>query len=168
MPLYYTRFIIFSSAAVRYILFQKQCADLKAESHSEAVESMQPESVISPKSRNYIIIASLLALFLGALDALVMSAAMPTIVADLSGLHLYSWVYSAYLLARAVSLPVFGKLADIFRSRRLYIISICIFLVGSIFAGLAQSMTQLILSREFQIFVALNNECFPYISLQSH
>ena len=65
---------------------------------------MQSEAVISPKSRNYIILASLLALFLGALDALVMSAAMPTIVADLSGLHLYSWVYSAYLLARAVAL----------------------------------------------------------------
>ena len=44
-----------------------------------------------------------------------MSAATPTIVADLGGLHLYSWVYSAYFLARAVALPVFGKLADIFR-----------------------------------------------------
>ena len=91
-----------------------------------------------------------MALFLGALDALVMSAAMPTIVTDLGGLHLYSWVYSAYLLARAVSLPVFGKLADMFKSRRLFIISICTFLLGSIFAGLAQSMTQLILSRVLQ------------------
>ena len=49
-------------------------------------------SLISRKRRFYIITAALLALFLGALDALVMSAAMPTIIADLGGLHLYSWV----------------------------------------------------------------------------
>ncbi len=108
------------------------------------------EILISRKGRYYIIAAALLALFLGALDALVMSAAMPTIIADLGGLHLYSWVYSAYLLARAVSLPIFGKLADIFNSKRLFIISIGIFLVASIFAGLAQSMTQLIAWRVFQ------------------
>ena len=106
-----------------------------------------------------------MALFLGALDALVMSAAMPTIVADLGGLHLYSWVYSAYLLARAVSLPVFGKLADIFRSRRLYIISICIFLLGSVLAGLAQSMMQLILSRVLQGIGAGGNFALVYIVL---
>jgi EmrB/QacA subfamily drug resistance transporter len=126
---------------------------------------MQPEAAISPKRRNYIIVASLLALFLGALDALVMSAAMPTIVADLGGLHLYSWVYSAYFLARAVALPVFGKLADIFRSRRLYIVSICIFLLGSLLAGLAQSMMQLILSRVLQGVGAGGNFALVYIVL---
>jgi EmrB/QacA subfamily drug resistance transporter len=109
-----------------------------------------PETIISRKSQYYIIAAALLALFLGALDALVMSAAMPTIIADLGGLHLYSWLYSAYLLARAVSLPIFGKLADIFNSKRLFIITISIFLMASIFAGLAQTMTQLILWRAFQ------------------
>lgn len=106
-----------------------------------------------------------MALFLGALDALVMSAAMPTIVADLGGLHLYSWVYSAYFLARAVALPVFGKLADIFRSRRLYIISICIFLLGSVFAGLAQNMMQLIISRVLQGIGAGGNFALVYIVL---
>ena len=127
--------------------------------------SRQPEAVLSPQSRNYVIIASLLTLFLGALDALVMSAATPTIVAELGGLHLYSWVYSAYFLARAVALPVFGKLADIFRSRRLFIISICIFLLGSIFAGLAQSMMQLILARVLQGIGAGGNFALVYIVL---
>jgi EmrB/QacA subfamily drug resistance transporter len=112
--------------------------------------AVAPEDLIGRKSRYCIITAALLALFLGALDALVMSAAMPTIVADLGGLHLYSWVYSAYLLARAVSLPIFGKLADIFNSKRLFIIAICIFLAASVFAGLARTMTQLILWRVFQ------------------
>ena len=126
---------------------------------------MQPEGVISPKSRNFIILATLLALFLGALDALVMAAAMPTIVADLGGLHLYSWVYSAYLLARAVSLPLFGKLADIFKTRRLYLISIGIFILGSVLAGLAQSMMQLILARVLQGIGAGGNFALVYIVL---
>ena len=146
-------------------MFRNQRTENEAELHSGAGEPRSPEAAISPRSRNYVIIASLLALFLGALDALVMSAAMPTIVADLGGLHLYSWVYSAYLLARAVSLPMFGKLADIFRSHSLYIISICIFLLGSILAGLAQNMIQLILARVLQGIGAGGNFALVYIVL---
>jgi len=132
---------------------------------AEIGETQQPGAIISPRKRNFIIIASLLALFLGALDALVMSAATPTIVAELGGLHLYSWVYSAYFLARAVSLPVFGKLADIYRSRRLFVISICIFMLGSILAGLAQNMMQLIISRVLQGIGAGGNFALVYIVL---
>jgi EmrB/QacA subfamily drug resistance transporter len=146
-------------------LSRSQHTKIDAESQSETGEARHPAAIISARSRKYIIIAALLALFLGALDALVMSAAMPTIVADLGGLHLYSWVYSAYFLARAVSLPVFGKLADIFRSRRLYVVSICIFLLGSILAGLAHSMMQLILSRVLQGIGAGGNFALVYIVL---
>ena len=71
-----------------------------------------------------IIGASLLALFLGAMDALVISAAMPTIITELGGLHLSAWVYSAYFLARTVALPVFGKLCDLFNTKRLFLFSI--------------------------------------------
>jgi EmrB/QacA subfamily drug resistance transporter len=131
----------------------------------KAAEAQPPDGLISSRRRNYIIAASLLALFLGGLDSLVVSAAMPTIVADLGGLALYSWVYSAYLLARAVALPIFGKLADIFRSRRLYIISIIIFMAGSISAGLSQSMMQLILSRVLQGIGAGGNFALVYIVL---
>ena len=146
-------------------MIQNKHASAAAESKSAGGQRLSPEIAIDAKSRLYIIIATLLVLFLGALDALVMSAAMPTIVSDLGGLHLYSWVYSAYLLARAVSLPVFGKLADIFSSRRLYIISICIFLLGSILAGLAQNMMQLILSRVLQGIGAGGNFALVYIVL---
>jgi EmrB/QacA subfamily drug resistance transporter len=146
-------------------LIQNKHAGAAAEKKSAGGERLSLETAIDAKRRFYIIIASLLALFLGALDAMVMSAAMPTIVADLGGLHLYSWVYSAYLLARAVSLPVFGKLADIFRSRRLYIISISIFLLGSVLAGLAQSMLQLILARALQGIGAGGNFALVYIVL---
>ena len=66
--------------------------------------------------------SALLALFLGALDTLIMGAAMPTIVSDLGGMELYSWVFSVYLLSRAVALPIFGKLCDLFDNKRLYMV----------------------------------------------
>jgi EmrB/QacA subfamily drug resistance transporter len=146
-------------------LSQPQSNDYSTEHITQPEEPPTPENLISRKKRFYVIAAALLTLFLGALDALVMSAAMPTIVTDLGGLHLYSWVYSAYLLARAVSLPVFGKLADIFKSRRLYVISILLFLLGSVLAGWAQSMTQLILARMLQGIGAGGNFALVYIVL---
>ena len=105
---------------------------------------------ISPAQRLAVTTAALLALFLGALDALVMSAAMPTIVAELGGLRLYSWVYSSYFLARAVSLPIFGKLADLFHNRNLFIAAIGLFIVSSVIAGCALNMIVLIVARVFQ------------------
>jgi EmrB/QacA subfamily drug resistance transporter len=101
-------------------------------------------------NQTWLISAVLLALFLGALDALVMSAAMPTIIAELSGLHLYAWVYSAYFLARAVALPIFGKLSDLFAVRRLLLISVTVFIAASMAAGAAPSMEFLVGARVFQ------------------
>ena len=110
---------------------------------------MAADSRSGPR-RRYIVLAALLALFLAAMDALVVSAAMPTIVADLGSLHLYSWVYSAYLLARAVALPVFGKLADLVSTRRLFLFSTALFLFSSLAAGAAPSMILLVVARVFQ------------------
>jgi EmrB/QacA subfamily drug resistance transporter len=100
--------------------------------------------------QTWLISAVLLALFLGALDALVMSAAMPTIIAELSGLHLYAWVYTAYFLARAVALPIFGKLSDLFAVRQLLLVSVTIFIAASMAAGAAPSMGFLVAARVFQ------------------
>ena len=94
--------------------------------------------------------AALLVLFLSALDALIVGAAMPTIVTDLGGLPLYSWVFTSYMLSRAVALPIFGKLCDLFKTKTLYNISIGLFLAGSVFAGISQNMVQLILARLLQ------------------
>jgi EmrB/QacA subfamily drug resistance transporter len=102
------------------------------------------------KDKNWIIWSALMALFLGALDALVMSAAMPTIIAELGGLHLYAWTYSAYFMARAVSLPIFGKLSDMYSSKLLFLISIGLFLIASIAAGFSPSMEFLVVTRVFQ------------------
>ena len=123
------------------------------------------EQGIDQRTRILIIAAALLALFLGAMDALIMSAAMPTIVADLGGLHLYSWVYSAYFLSRAISLPVFGKLADLYNNRRIFIFSIAVFVASSIAAGLAPNMMLLIVARVFQGIGAGGNFALVYIVL---
>ena len=97
-----------------------------------------------------IIGAALLALFLGAMDALIISLAMPTITTELGGLHLYAWVYSAYFLARAVALPVFGKLCDLFDTKKLFLFSIGLFIFSSAAAGASPSMALLIAARVFQ------------------
>lgn len=105
---------------------------------------------LNRKDRFLVIAAALMALFLGALDTLVMGAAMPTIVADMGGLEFYSWVFSVYLLSRAVALPIFGKLADLYSGKHLFGFAIAIFLAGSLVAGFSTSMVQLILARVLQ------------------
>lgn len=136
--------------------------------YTEPMTTAAPDDTtvpISPRRRQLVIAASLLALFLGALDALVMSAAMPTVVADLGGLDLYSWVYSAYLLTRTVALPIFGKLADITRTRTLYAVSILIFIAASLAAGFATGMPFLIACRALQGIGAGGTFALVYIVL---
>ncbi len=115
------------------------------------------------KGRFYIVASALLALFLGALDALIMSAAMPTIVVDLGGLDLYSWVFSAYLLSRAVSLPIFGKMADLFKTKNLFLFSVAMFILSSLLAGASVSMIQLIIARVVQGIGA--GGCFALVTI---
>lgn len=127
---------------------------------------MEPTTTtLNKKARYYIIASTLLALFLGALDALVMSAAMPTIVAELGGLHLFSWVYSSYLLSRAISLPIFGKLADMYDTKKLFIFSISLFLVSSLAAGFSENMAFLIFARTIKGIAAGGNFALVYIVL---
>jgi EmrB/QacA subfamily drug resistance transporter len=89
-------------------------------------------------------------MLLAALEATVVGTAMPTIVAALGGLAHYSWVFSAYLLTSTVTVPVWGKLSDLFGRRLLYQIGIGVFLIGSLACGISQTMTQLILARALQ------------------
>jgi EmrB/QacA subfamily drug resistance transporter len=105
---------------------------------------------ITGNARVFLLGAVLLALFLGALDALVVGSAMPTIVADLGGLPLYGWVFSSYMLTRAISLPIFGKLCDLVNSKKLYLIAISIFVISSVLGGAARTMVQLIVFRALQ------------------
>jgi EmrB/QacA subfamily drug resistance transporter len=89
-------------------------------------------------------------MFLAALEATVVGTAMPTVIAALGGLELYSWVFSAYLLASTVTVPAWGKLSDLYGRRPLYLWAISIFLLGSVLSGQAQTMMQLIAFRAIQ------------------
>ena len=84
------------------------------------------------------------------MEATVVGTAMPTVISALGGLELYSWVFSAYLLASTVTVPAWGKLSDLYGRRPLYLWAISIFLLGSVLSGQAQSMTQLIIFRAVQ------------------
>jgi EmrB/QacA subfamily drug resistance transporter len=89
-------------------------------------------------------------LLLAALDQTIVSTALPRIVGDLGGLTQYSWVFTAYLLATTVTVPIYGKLGDVYGRRPLFIIAICIFLLGSALCGVAQGMTELVIFRAIQ------------------
>ena len=95
-------------------------------------------------------IGILIGMFLAAMEATVVGTAMPTVISALGGLELYSWVFSAYLLASTVTVPAWGKLSDLYGRRPLYLWAISIFLLGSVLSGQAQSMTQLIAFRAIQ------------------
>ncbi len=88
--------------------------------------------------------------FLAALEATVVSTAMPTVIASLGGLNHYSWVFSAYLITATVTVPVWGKLSDLYGRRLLYQIGIAVFLLGSVLSGISTSMGQLIAFRALQ------------------
>src|SRR5258708_7872525 len=92
----------------------------------------------------------ILAMLLSSLDQTIVSTAMPTIVEELQGMEHISWVFTAYMLGSTVTVPIYGKLSDIFGRRKLYLMGIGFFLFGSILCGLAQDMTQLILFRGLQ------------------
>ncbi len=87
---------------------------------------------------------------LGALEATVVGTAMPTVIATLGGLAHYSWVFSTYLLTSTASVPIWGRLSDLYGRRRMYLLGILVFLLGSILSGVATSMMQLIFARAVQ------------------
>src|SRR6187399_467411 len=96
------------------------------------------------KRRRAITAGLLLGMSLGALEATVVGTAMPTVVASLGGLAHYSWVFSAYLLTSTASVPIWGRLSDLYGRRRMYLIGVTIFLIGSAISGAATSMFTLI------------------------
>lgn len=101
-------------------------------------------------------IAIMVSILLVAIDTTIVTTAMPNIVKLLSGLKLISWVFAIYLLTTSVTTPIFGKLADLFGRKAIFIFGVALFVIGSMLSGAAQSMQQLIWFRAFQGIGALN------------
>src|SRR6266496_5677142 len=97
-----------------------------------------------------ITIALMLGMALAALDTTIVGTAMPSIVGKLGGITLYSWVFSIYLLTSTTTVPIYGKLADLYGRKPLFLFGTALFLIGSAASGAAQSMEQLILFRAIQ------------------
>ena len=103
------------------------------------------------KRRTFVVVSGLLlGLLLAALNQTIVSTALPRIVADLGGFEHYSWVFSAYMLGATVTVPLYGKLSDIYGRRPFFALAIVFFMAGAVVSGTAQSMGQLIAGRAIQ------------------
>src|SRR3954468_14301488 len=89
-------------------------------------------------------------LALAALDQTIVATALPRIVTDLGGITQYSWVFTAYMLTSTVTVPLYGKLGDVYGRKNLFRFAIVVFLIGSALCGIATSMTQLVVFRAVQ------------------
>src|SRR5512140_903433 len=89
-------------------------------------------------------------MLLAALDQTIVSTALPTIVGDLGGLNHLSWVVTAYLLTSTPSVPLYGKISDLYGRKIVFQFAIVTFLLGSVVSGAAQSMLMLVLARGLQ------------------
>ncbi|MEA2179747.1 MAG: hypothetical protein QOG77_3044, partial [Solirubrobacteraceae bacterium] len=107
----------------------------------------------APASRRAVLAAYagiMLATLLAALDQTIVATALPGIVADLRAFEDLSWIVTAYLVASTVTVPLYGKLGDIHGRRRMFVVAISIFLVGSLLCALSQNVGQLVGARVVQ------------------
>jgi len=119
------------------------------DNQAAAVEASEVPS--GPRREILIVLPGLLlTLIIAMLDQLVVSTALPRIVGDLGGLNHLAWVVTAYILASTITTPLYGKLGDMYGRKRLLMIAIIVFLIGSALSGLSHSMDQLIAFRALQ------------------
>jgi EmrB/QacA subfamily drug resistance transporter len=120
------------------------------------IESTTPSTFEDPalglehRAKMEILGAILLGMFLAALDQTIVGPVLPTIVTQLNGADLYTWVVTIFLLTSTVTVPIYGKLSDLYGRRPMLLFGIGLFLVGSALSGLSQTMWQLILFRGIQ------------------
>jgi EmrB/QacA subfamily drug resistance transporter len=114
----------------------------------------KPNVILSLNRRRAVTAGIMLGSFLAALETTVVGTAMPTVIASLGGLNVYSWVFSAYLLTSTVTVPIWGRLSDLLGRRSLYTIAILIFLAGSVLSGASTNIWWLIIFRAVQGFGA--------------
>jgi EmrB/QacA subfamily drug resistance transporter len=126
-----------------------QWQELKEQSMSEQPHS--PQDLPAPPPRRGLILAAVvMATFMAAVEVTIVATAMPTIVTVLGDFHLFSWVFGVYLLMQAVSVPIYGRLADIYGRKRVFFVGAGLFLLGSTLCGFSNNMIELIVCRALQ------------------
>ena len=105
---------------------------------------------LTERNRFWIFVAALASVSMTAIEGTIVATAMPTIVGALGDFDLMSWVFAAYLLTQAVTIPIYGRLADLYGRKPLLLAGISVFLAGSVLCGLARSMAALVLFRIVQ------------------
>jgi len=100
--------------------------------------------------KRWVFLGIMLSIFLAAIESTVVATAMPTVVASLGGIRIYSWVFSGFLLTQTVTMPLWGRFSDLYGRRPVYLVGLATFLVGSALSGASQNMVQLILFRMVQ------------------
>ncbi len=105
---------------------------------------------VDQRARMEILGAIMLGLFLSALDQTIVGPILPKVVSELNGSDYYTWVVTAYLLTSTVTVPIYGKLSDLYGRRPMLMVGIGLFLAGSALAGLSQTMWQIVLFRGIQ------------------
>lgn len=118
--------------------------------YSRTTKFMKSITEITKRQKAFIMIGAMLAMLLAALDQTIIGTAMPTIVKELNGLEHLSWVFTAYMLASTVAVPLAGKLSDIYGRKLFFLGGIIVFLIGSVLSGQAHTMVQLIAFRAIQ------------------
>lgn len=101
-------------------------------------------------SRTPVLVALMLTMALIAMDTTIVATATPQVVADLGGFSVVGWVFSVYLLAQTVTIPIYGKLADLFGRKPVLVVGVAVFLLGSLLSALSWNMLTLIVFRAVQ------------------
>ena len=107
-------------------------------------------ALLSEREKMLLLLSLAMCMFLSSLDGSILATALPTILADLGGFKLLSWVFTLYMLTSTVVVPIVGKLSDMFGRRPFVISGVIIFLIGSLGSGLAPTMLTLIIARSVQ------------------
>jgi EmrB/QacA subfamily drug resistance transporter len=114
------------------------------------VRGLYRGALMDERQKRLALVGVMLAIFLAALESTVVALAMPTVVAKLGGLEIYSWVFSGYMLTQTVTMPLWGRFSDLYGRRPVYLIGLTTFLLGSVLSGASQDMGQLIAFRMLQ------------------
>jgi EmrB/QacA subfamily drug resistance transporter len=122
---------------------------IDSEADLPSVEN-DPALGLDRRAKFEILGAILLGMFLAALDQTIVGPVLPRIVTELKGADYYTWVVTIFLLTSTITVPIYGKLSDLYGRRPLLLIGIVLFLIGSVLSGLSQTMWQLILFRGLQ------------------